>query len=438
MLRLAGNRAGDKSMEAGSNSGGQATRPADWWALILVLLAYSFYNLDKSLLSVLIEPIKAEFGLSDSYMGLLTGLATSLPFAMACIPVGLLADRVNRRNLLVMLVGGWSMVTALTSFAGSASGLFASRVGVGVFEAGFTPVSLSSLCDRFPLRLRSTALGIFNLGAPGGLFAGMALGGLIADNYGWRTAFLVAGAPGLLWALLLWQTTDEPIRGGGDDIALNGEPGGLKAVLGAMVRDAVLRNIIIGMTWAAAMLAVFAVWTPSLLRRTFALSATHAGFDSALIVGVAGAVGAASGGLLADRVGRNRLDRKLLVPIVGTLLSIAAGVTALLGGLSPLASSVLLGFASFFGQFYIGTCYGLAATLAGPSRRTTTLSIMLVSFNLISYSLGAGLVGKVSDMLVAKHGLASLRYAYAAGFIFSALAALHLCRAYQLLRRHLG
>jgi MFS family permease len=328
------------------------------------------------------------------------------------------------------------LVTGLTSLAASTAALFASRIGIGAFEAGFTPVSLSQLSDRFPLRLRSTVMGIFNFGAAGGLFLGMAMGGFVEDNHGWRTAFLVAGLPGLAIAALVWLTTNEPPRGGSDEPAeIAGGGSGFIEALGHLLRDRALRNVALGMTWGASMLAVFAVWTPSLLRRSFDMSATDAGLSSGLVIGVAGALGAAAWGIVADLIARGELARKLMVPIFTGAMSLLCGLAALLGGLNTGVSGMLLALASFFGQGYIGTAYGLAATLAGAPRRAVTLSMLLVMFNLISYSLGAGLVGKLSDILEGRFGDESLRMAYAIAFVFFAFAVLHFVSAWRDLRR---
>ena len=411
-------------------------RPADWWGLFLIVLCYGFYNLDKSLISVLIEPIKDEFQLNDSEMGLLSGLAVSVPFAIACIPVGMLADRVSRRNLIALLVSGWSLVTGLTSLARSVPTLFVARVGIGVFESGFTPASLSQLSDRFPLRLRATVMGLFALGAPVGVFMGMAMGGYVEDSYGWRAAFIIAGFPGIVLAALLFLTTKEPPRGGtGEEIGLVGRAPPLRSVFRFMLFDGASRNIALGMTWAASTLAVLAVWTPSLLRRSFELSATDAGLTAGLMIGLGGAIGAASGGFLADRIGGESLTRKMMVPVAGVLFSALFGLVALLAGLPDVISIALLGVTAFFGQFYIGTGFGVAATLAGPDRRAVAMSILLVLFNLISYALGSGAVGKLSDMLARDHGAESLRYAFASAFIFSMLAAINFVRAHADLRR---
>lgn len=410
------------------------TRPADWWTLLLIVLCYGFYNLDKTLLSILIEPIKAEFMLSDTQMGLLTGMATSVPFAIACIPVGLLADRRNRRNILALLVAGWSLVTGLTSLARSVTALFLTRVGIGAFEAGFTPVSLSMLSDLFPARLRSTVMGVFSLGAPIGLFMGMAAGGIVEETHGWRTAFLLAGLPGLVLAGLLLLTTREPARGHHEALATEPARKRFRAVLGNMWSNRALLHISIGMTWCASTLAVFAVWTPSLLRRSFEMTASEAGLWSGITVGIGGALGAAIGGMLSDRVGRDSQWRKLIVPVCGTTLSAGLGSFALLAAADIALVLVCLGAATFFGQFYIGSCYGLAATLAGSSLRAATLAVLLVLFNLLSYSAGSGIVGWMSDMLRAEHGGQALRLAYAGGMIFNLAGLCHLLLAMGRLR----
>jgi MFS family permease len=408
---------------------------SEWSTLLLIVFCYGFYNLDKSLLPILIEPIKAEFALSDSQMGMLTGLATSVPFALACIPVGLLADRMSRRNLLAILVIGWSLATGLTSFARSVFALFITRVGIGAFEAGFTPVSLSMLSDLFPLRLRSTVMGLFSLGAPVGLFMGMVAGGYIEDNHGWRTAFLLAGAPGVVLGIVFYLTTREPVRGRFDGPTSAPEKTGFGSVLRNIWSNKALFNIAAGMTWCASMLAVFAVWTPSFLRRSFELTASEAGFNAGLIAGLGSGLGAAIGGILSDRVGGDSQWRKLVVPIAGVGAAIPFGLAALLWSTELTTTVALLAVSAALSQFYLGSCYAQAATIAGPNLRASTLSVLLVLFNLISYSLGAGLIGKLSDELSSYFGAEALRYAYACGFAFSALGVMHFSRALTVLKQ---
>ncbi|MFD2577763.1 hypothetical protein ACFSTD_02180 [Novosphingobium colocasiae] len=196
-----------------------------------------------------------------------------------------------------------------------------------------------------------------------------------------------------------------------------------------------MRNIAMGMTWGGSMLAVFGTWTPSLLRRTFDMSALQAGVQSGLIVGVGGALGAAAGGFIADRLGCRGLAARMLVPIAGTSMSLLIGAIALLGNWHPLSALALLSLAVFFGQFYLAPGYATAATLAGPVRRSVTLAIFLVSFNLVSYSLGAAIVGKISDLLTGRFGSEALRFAYILSFLMFVPAALHFLRARQHLIR---
>lgn len=236
---------------------------SQWYVLLLLICGYAVYSLDKQIISVMIEPIKAEFGISDTTVSLLAGLATTIPFALACIPIGMLGDRVNRRNLLVALIIAWSLTTGVAGLATTVYLLFLSRIGVGAFEAGFSPLSLSIISDTFPRNLRATAMGLYSLGPPIGAFLALALGGYIAAHFGWRAAFFIASVPGLLVALLLLLTIREPQRGRYDPPSPYQDSIPLSAVLGHIWRDRALFNMLLAMVLCTVLPAVITVWTPA-------------------------------------------------------------------------------------------------------------------------------------------------------------------------------
>jgi MFS family permease len=406
-----------------------------WYVLGLLMLSYAVYTLDKSVVSVLIEPIKREFALNDSQVSLLSGMAATLPFALACIPLGLLADRVKRKWLMVSLMGAWSLATGMAGLAGSIGMLFASRMLVGALESGFTPTSMSILSDTFPKVRRAGAMGIFALGAPIGVFVAMAAGGYMAAHHGWRSAFFLAGVPGIVLALLIGLSVVEPRRGRYDPVAAVALPmPPVKDVLLNMWRNRALFHVTMGMTAGAVLLAIIATWTPSFLIRVHGIPLGKAGFASALLVGICGALGAASGGLWADRIGRTQSWRRLRVAILGNLAAVVFGLPAILLMPPTAVAMTLIGLMSFSAQFYMGTGYATATDRVAPNMRGTTVSVLLLLFNVVSYGLGSLISGAISDLTRDMAGARSIGIGMSFGCLTSLLAAWHFWRAMTLIR----
>lgn len=183
------------------------------YLLLVLLLVYGVSMIDRQIMGVLIQPIKQEMGVSDSAMGLLTGLAFALFYSILAVPFGRLADRCNRRNLIAWCCAGWSMATGLCGMAMGFWSLTAARVGVAVGEAGSTAASTTMIADVYPPEQRSRAMSVFSLGPHLGSLVGLGVGAWIAQHYGWRSAFLWLALPGVLVALLLRLTCREPERG---------------------------------------------------------------------------------------------------------------------------------------------------------------------------------------------------------------------------------
>ncbi|MDE0991264.1 MAG: MFS transporter, partial [Pseudomonadales bacterium] len=183
-----------------------------YFVLSVLLIAYVFSFIDRQLMTILLEPIKAEFGASDTAMGFLSGFAFALFYAVLGLPVARLADRWSRRNVLAMSMVVWSGMTALCGMAGTFWQLAVLRVGVGVGEAGGTPPSHSLIASYFPPEERSTAMGIYGSGAQIGVLVGMLGGAVIADQMGWRSVFFIFGLPGVLVGLLVFMVVKEPLK----------------------------------------------------------------------------------------------------------------------------------------------------------------------------------------------------------------------------------
>lgn len=180
------------------------------YVLFILTLGYLFNFVDRQVMTILLEPIKAEFDATDTQMGLISGLAFALFYATLGVPVARLADKWSRRNVLALSMATWSAVTAACGVAGSFWQLAMLRIGVGIGEAGGTPPSQSLLTDYFPPERRALAQGILATAPNIGILVGLFGGALIADAFGWRTVFFAFGLPGIALALLLYFTVREP------------------------------------------------------------------------------------------------------------------------------------------------------------------------------------------------------------------------------------
>ena len=187
-----------------------------YYVLAMLTLTYAFSVMDRQVMSILLEDLRAEFLLDDTQLGLLSGLAFALFYSVLGIPLARLADRSSRINIIAVCVAIWSVMTALCGAAQNFVQLFLGRVGVGVGEAGSSPPSHSMIADYFAPNERSLALAVVMMGASFGSLFGLVLGGFVAESYGWRMAFVAAGVPGLLLAAVLKISIREPVRGGLD------------------------------------------------------------------------------------------------------------------------------------------------------------------------------------------------------------------------------
>ena len=260
------------------------TQPAHGWrshyALLVLLFVYTMSYIDRQIMGILVEPIKQEFGVSDTAMGLLTGLAFALFYGVLAIPFGRYADRANRRNFVSYCCAAWSVMTALCGMATGFWTLTLARMGVAVGEAGGGAPSISMIADHYPPQQRGRAMSIYMLGPQLGILLGFGLGGWIAQHYGWRAAFLVMSVPGVLAAILLRFTTVEPQRGIWETAAGAAAPPATES-LGLVLRDLWASRAFVRITLAV-LLMVFAgtgigIWTPAFLVRSHGMTLQGAG-----------------------------------------------------------------------------------------------------------------------------------------------------------------
>lgn len=393
----------------GSSTGAGWPRPIyAWYVVVLLTLAYVVSMIDRQILSLLIEPVKRDLAINDTAFGLLHGFAFGLFYTLVGVPIAWLADRASRRNIIVVGVLLWSLMTAACGLARDFGTLFLARMGVGVGEAALSPSVLSMLADIFPRERLSTAVSLYTNGAYWGTGLALILGGavvelvaghplttlpLVGDVRSWQLTFFIVALPGLLLLPLL-LTIREPLRRG-TRAAGTIQAEGLAAFLRAH------GSTIVGLYLGFALLVLITVtvfaWTPALFIRRFGWAAGEIGYAFGLVVLIAGTAGINLGGLLTDRLVRRGItDAPLRVGAAG-----AAAVTVLVAMMAnapdarfAIAASALLVFTL---AFPAGA--GMAAIqMVVPNRLRARMSALFVLVsNLIAMLLGPPLVGVCTD-----------------------------------------
>lgn len=369
--------------------------------------------MDRQVLMVLVEPIKEEFGLSDSRMGFLTGTAFAVSHALAMIPVARFADIGSRRNIIAVGLFAWSALTTLTGAARSYGQLFLTRVGVGACETVGSGPAQSLLSDYFPPERRASALSIHASGGTFGAMAGFAIGGLLADAVGWRWTFVCFGAPGLLVALLLWRTVREPPRGASEPTPPGEEVPGFIDTLRFLGRLRSFRHVVLAASLNAFVNWAMLSWAAAAMMRAHDLSVGEVGARLAASMTLSSALGLILAGFVADRLGRRDARWYLWLPAAASVGAIPFSIAFLLWP-DPDIAFLLIVPGAFLNSMWVGTYNAVVQSLARPRMRAMASAVhVLVSTALIGQGLGPLFVGIVSDALEPRHGSNSLRFALA-------------------------
>lgn len=383
---------------------------ASWYALAILTLIYSCHFLDRMMIAIISEPARKEFSLSDSQLGMLTGLAYGLTFAAAGIPLGMLIDRFNRVKLLTVLVTIWSAMTTLSGFAQSYVQLLLARMGVGASEAGGSPASMSLISDMFPPAKRSTAVGLFFLSNAVGAVLSIFIGGYIAATYGWRTAMLLAGVPGLILGVVLIMTVREPKRGAMEvnpAIGLAAKAASFGQVLRHLGRNHSMLNLLAGVAITSAGVATIGSWLPSFMMRLHGYNIKEAGFAVAIASGFCGAIGSVLGGIMSDKLAKFRPRRRMDVCVGVGLVSALTAAAGMLAG-SAAGAVALLSLTQMVAFVVFPAAFAGMLSITLPNMRGATAASLQVVTNLVGYGLGPFMVGVFSDLY---GGEQSLRYA---------------------------
>jgi predicted MFS family arabinose efflux permease len=408
------------------------------YTLFVLVLVFTSSHVDRQIMGILGQSIKESLQISDTQLGLLTGIMFAVFYATLGMPMAMWADRRNRRNLISFSVFLWSGMTALCGAANTFTQLLLLRIGVGVGEAGSNPPSHSIIADLYPKEQRATAMAIFGTGINWGILIGFLVGGWINEFYGWRTAFVVVGLPGILLALLVRFTLREPPRGYADAAGEKPPqviPPPFWTVVKFMATNPVLRNIV-----AAGSLIAFAgyasvIWVPIYLIRIHGMGTGEVGTYLALFIGVGGAAGIYLGGRLADFLSARRGEQWL--PWLVAIVSLIGIPFLYLSFTAATQTGALWAYAlpAALGTVYVAPGFALIQNQTPTEMRSVAAAINLFILNIVGLGLGPFSVGVFSDVFTPEYGIDGLRYGLMTSLVVIVWGAFHYYRAGVMLKR---
>jgi len=380
-----------------------------WYVLTLLFLVYFSNHIDRQILNILIQPIKKEFGASDFMMGLLAGPAFALFYTTAGIPIARLADSHSRRNIIAISAAVWSAMTALSGTARSFGMLAVFRVGVGIGEAGCSPPSHSLISDYFPVERRGKALGVYAMATMAGGAFGWLLGGWLAHYFGWRWAFVAAGVPGILFALVVWATVKEPVRGRTEGGQVDVEPLPFKDALSHLKSQRSYVWLQAGGALHAVAGYGLGVWVAPFLMRVHGLEIQVVGTWLGLLALGTGMPGLLMAGVLCDRLTVRDVRWYLGIPALSALLSAPFTIGFLFWGDSTQALLFYAGH-HLLGMGFAAPTFAMTQAVIKVRARSLAVAVHLLLVNLVGLGLGPVLIGGLNDLLHEDYGDEAIRY----------------------------
>ena len=406
------------------------------FVLIVLLLAYILNFVDRQVLALVAEDVKADMGLTDSQLGWLLGPAFVLFYTLAGLPLARLADRTSRKNVVAVGLAVWSGMTALCGAAMTFPQLLFARFGVGIGEAAGTPPSHSLIADYFPPERRATALGIYGWGIFFGTGFGFALGGILLETFSWRAAFYIAGAVGIPVALVLGLTVREPPPGVSDG-AVEVETPAMSEVVRTLFARRSFPMLMIAASCQAFLGYTILSWGATFLRRCLELSGRDAGIQFGLAAAISGAIGVTLGGLLADRLSRRDARWFVWISAAGSLLALPFALAFAWAESAPLAIAVFCPF-YLLNNLYVSSLWTLVQNLVSPRMRSMAAATQLTVLNIVGLGAGPLVAGYVSEVLEPEYGVDGLRIALTIAAVVGSAAAIFFLMAGRSLREDLA
>ncbi|MEE2692595.1 MAG: MFS transporter [Pseudomonadota bacterium] len=379
----------------------------------LMFLVSTLNMADRQIMGIVAEPLKNEFGLSDTMLGLVGGTAFALVYPTLGLPLARFADRFNRRNILAACLAFWSAMTMLCGLAPGFWTLAIARTGVAAGEAGYAPCTHSLIADSVKPERRSTAFSFLVLGISAGGLVASVVGGLVAEHHGWRAAFLAVGAPGFLVAALVYLTIKEPPR-----IASVAPRSSAFAAFGKLIKSPPFLFCVIGSAFHLMVAYGLAAFGVAFFVRVHGMSVGSAAVTLGSAAAIAGAVGSLVGGVAGDFLAKR--DRRWLAwwPAATVLIAALIGAPAFfIPGISFAIGAVVA--AVFANALYQPATYALVQGVADPSERASAAALMIFIQNLAGLGAGPLIVGLLSDSLQPTFGPQSLGFALACLFLIN-------------------
>jgi predicted MFS family arabinose efflux permease len=402
------NRTAEAVPTSGSSpmeSVGAKVSAASWYALLVLTLINIFSFVDRIALSILMEAIKLDLHLSDQQLGLLSGIAFALFYAILGIPLAALADRSSRVKLISACLALWSLMTAASGLAKNYPQLFLARMGVGIGEAGCVPPAHSLIGDYFPREKRALGISLFNAGAAVGVAGGMFFVGMLGEKLGWRASMQIIGLMGVPLALLTITTLREPPR----PVSSSAKETPFQSIAALLKRRAFV-NLAIAFALSQICTDGTSQWLPTYMIRSFGMGMAEIGAWIGLITAAFGVLGVVAGGLTASTLLRHDPRWELWIPTICFTICIPLFATM---ALAPNVW-VVLGMKTvitFFSAAGAGVATAAVQSFAEPHRRATAVAMFLFLAALLGSGIGPYMIGLVSDLLAPTFGKESLRYA---------------------------
>lgn len=399
-----------------------------WYVVAVLMLCQTLAALDSKLPFILVESLKRDLLLSDTQIGLITGPAFSLTYAISAIPISKLSDRGVRVHVISGAIVVWSALTAIGGFAQGMKTLLLSRIGVAVGEAALTPAAHSIIADYTDKAARPKAIAIYSLGLAVGTFLALSLGGYLSDQFGWRTTLFITGGSGIVMAILVLTTVREPKRE-----QATGTRELPKGNILSLLRNKPVRNLMFGGAVLGISSGALGSWAPAYVMRTFQFTATETGASFGAVAGGVAILGILCGGFIGGWLAQREPRQAFNVLAVSFTIAMVAQIGSLLTS-NYLLFIILTAISIFLVAFYLAPTYATIQSAVDPSARSFAAAVTMFFISGVGMASGAFVCGLFSDLLQPLYGNDSLKMALLILSGFKLWGAVH----YVLVGRHLA
>ena len=399
-----------------------------WYVVAVLMLCQTLAAMDSKILFILVEALKRDLQLSDTQIGLITGPAFSLTYAVAAIPISKISDRGVRVHVIGGAIVVWSALTAIGGLALGMKSMLLSRIGVAVGEATLTPAAHSIIADYTDKASRPKAIATYSLGLAIGTFLALSLGGYLNDQLGWRMTLFIVGATGIALCVLVVTTVREPVR---EQASSTKElpKGNIRSLLSNKpVRNLMLGGAVLGISSGA-----LGSWAPAYVMRTFGLGATATGASFGAVAGAVAILGLMGGGFIGGWLAKRGPRSAYNVLAFAFLVAMIAQIGSLLTS-NYVLFLVLTGVSIFLVAFYLAPTYSTIQSAVDPSARSFAAAVTMFFISGVGMASGAFVCGLFSDLLQPKYGGDSLKISLLILSFFKLWGAAH----YILAGRHLA